>query len=51
MARLAQLDGNTVAFGPGVADAGRLIRGGLRACPADVIGAAVQTLSDFEATN
>ena len=31
-ARLAQLDGNTVAFGPGVADAGRLVRGGLRAC-------------------
>ena len=30
-ARLAQLDGNTVAFGPGVADARRLARGGLRA--------------------
>src|SRR4030095_14621016 len=30
-ARLAQLDGNTVALGPGVADAGRLVRGGLRA--------------------
>src|SRR5258707_14125533 len=29
-ARLAQLDGNTVAFGPGVADAG--VSGGLRAC-------------------
>src|SRR6266513_2624201 len=26
-ARLAQLDGDTVAFGPGVADAGRLVRG------------------------
>src|ERR1700751_555797 len=25
-ARLPQLDGNTVAFGPGVADAGRLVR-------------------------
>jgi hypothetical protein len=31
-ARLSQLDRNTVAFGPGVADAGRLVRGGLRAC-------------------
>src|SRR5260370_11269030 len=31
-ARLAQLDGNTVGFGPGVADAGRLVRSGLRAC-------------------
>src|SRR4029077_16954737 len=31
-ARLAQFDGNTVAFGPGVADTGRLVRGGLRTC-------------------
>src|SRR5260370_5496934 len=31
-ARLAQLDGHTTAFGPGVVDAGRLVRGGLRAC-------------------
>src|SRR6266513_5392599 len=31
-ARLAQRDGNTVAFGPGVAGAGQLVRGGLCAC-------------------
>src|SRR5439155_26589017 len=31
-ARLAQLDGNTVAFDTGVADAGQLVRGGLCAC-------------------
>src|SRR6266699_3613050 len=31
-ARLAQLDGNTVAFGPAVSDAGRLVRSGLRVC-------------------
>ena len=31
-AQLAQLDGNTVAFDPGVADAGQLVRGGLCAC-------------------
>jgi hypothetical protein len=31
-AQLAQFDGGTVAFDPGVADAGQLVRGGLCAC-------------------
>src|SRR5438445_13718765 len=38
-ARLAPLDGNTVAFGPGVAGAGRLVPGGLRACDDGYSGA------------